>query len=354
MNGLLLINLGTPDAPTPGAVRKYLREFLSDPRVLDIHPIARSLLLHLVILPTRPQKSAAAYQKVWNHHPDAPGSPLLAYSVALTRQLQTRLGEHWRVALGMRYGQPSLQQALETLLCRPEQGRIERLVALPLYPQRASSSTGSSIEALTRTLGQRQSPPPLCILGPFFDDAGFLDALAERGRPLLAEKRPDFVLFSYHGLPERHIRKADDEYQAGGPRHCLVRPDCCDQLSAKNADCYRAQCFATTRGLVERLGLTSDQHSTCFQSRLGRTPWIRPFTDEILTHLARTGKRRLVVFCPAFVAECLETLEEIALRADAAFRAAGGESLTLVPAVNASPTWVEALAHLVEEQTQRF
>ena len=336
-NGLLLINLGTPDAPTPGAVRRYLREFLSDPRVLDIHPIGRALLLNLFILPTRPRKSAAAYQKVWTER----GSPLLFHSQDLAAGVQARLGPSWLVKLGMRYGSPAIGGALLALL----HAGVQRLVVLPLYPQYSAASTGSCIEEVFRIAGARWVTPSLSLVEPFYDDPGFIAAFAARGRPVLQAERPDHVLFSYHGLPERQIRKADDT-----AAHCLLRPDCCDAMVSANRSCYRAQCYATTRLLAAALDLRPEDYTVCFQSRLGRTPWIRPYTDKVLPELRARGKQRIVVFCPAFVADCLETVEEIGIRARADFLGAGGESLTLVPSLNAAPQWMDAVVALVHKQ----
>ena len=340
-NGLLLINLGTPDAPTPGAVRRYLREFLSDPRVLDIHPLGRALLLNLFILPTRPRKSAAAYQKVWTER----GSPLLFHSQDLTAGVQERLGPAWLVKLGMRYGAPSIGEALLALL----HAGVQRLVVLPLYPQYSAASTGSCTEEVFRIAGARWVTPNLSLVEPFFDDPGFIAAFAARGRPVLLAERPDHILFSFHGLPERQIRKADDT-----GAHCLARPDCCDRMVSANRACYRAQCYATTRLLAAALDLRADDYTVCFQSRLGRTPWIRPYTDQVLPELRARGKQRLVVFCPAFVADCLETVEEIGIRARADFLAAGGESLTLVPSLNATPAWMDAVVALVHKQSALY
>lgn len=339
MNGLLLVNVGTPDAPTPAAVRRYLREFLGDGRILDIHPIARSLLLNLVILPLRPRRSAAAYQKIWTPQ----GSPLLVHSRALVDAVQARLGPGWVVRLGMRYGHPSLASGLAEILAQP----CSRLFVLPLYPQQASSTTGATVEGVFDALRPRQSHPPLAILPPFYDDPGFLSVWVEHGRPIVQAERPDHVLFSFHGLPERQIERADRERcqdQPGAQPHCLTQPGCCDAIGRQNAACYRAQCFATARLIAERLPLRSEDYSVCFQSRLGRIPWIRPYTDQVLTSLRSAGKRRLVVFCPAFVADCLETLEEIGQRAREEFLAHGGESLTLVPAPNSAPAWADAIA----------
>lgn len=342
MNGLLLVNVGTPDEPTPAAVRRYLREFLGDGRVIDIHPIARAVLLNLLILPLRPRRSAEAYHKIWT----PAGSPLLVHSRALAEAVQARLGAGWAVRLGMRYGQPSLASALREILALG----CQRLMVLPLYPQQASSTTGATVEAVFDVLRDRQSHPSLSILPRFYDDPGFLATWVAHGQPIVDAERPDHVLFSFHGLPERQIGTADRERCAdrpGAAPHCLTRETCCDAIGPENASCYRAQCFATARLLAERLRLPPERYSVCFQSRLGRTPWIRPYTDEVLASLLASGKRRLVVFCPAFVADCLETLEEIGLRAREDFLAQGGESMTLVPAPNADPAWADSVADLV-------
>jgi ferrochelatase len=334
MTGLLLCNLGTPDAPTPRAVRRYLREFLSDPRVLDINPVGRWLLLNLIILPSRPRRSAEAYRKIWTER----GSPLLYHGEDLARAARERLGAEWAVALGMRYGRPTIASALEQLC----QAGAERVLVLPLYPQEASSTTGSTVEEVRRVAGRLGSPPRLAFVDAFYDQPGFIDAFATAGGPLLAAERPDHVLMSFHGLPERHVRKAD----ASG-RHCLVVADCCERLLEVNRHCYRAQCVATARALAARLALAPDTWSVSFQSRLGRTPWIRPYTDATLAALVARGTKRLLVFCPAFVADCLETLEEIGIRGREQFLAAGGERLTLVPSLNADPAWAAALVEMV-------
>lgn len=334
MIGFLLLNLGTPDAPTPSAVRRYLRQFLSDPRVIDIHPVARTALLELVILPLRPRKSAAAYAKVWTSE----GSPLLTHSRALEAKVRAALGPGHLVELAMRYGSPSIPQALARLTA----GGARRLVVAPLYPQYSSAATGSSVEAVFDELAGRAVVPPVSVLPAFHADPGFIQAFAAVGAPVLTRERPDHVLFSFHGLPERHVKASDHS-----GRHCLQAAGCCDAMGEANRDCYRAQCFATARALAASLALQPGSWSVCFQSRLGRTPWIKPYTDLRLDELAREGKKRLCVFCPAFVADCLETLEEIGLRAREQFVAAGGEQLTLVPSLNASDPWVEALVRLL-------
>jgi ferrochelatase len=329
--GVLLANLGTPASPRVGDVRRFLREFLSDPHVIDLPAPARRLLLELVILPFRPRRSAAAYQSIWLPE----GSPLLVHGRALREALARRLGPSYAVELAMRYGSPSIPAALARLAALD----VARILVLPLFPQYSNAATGSVVDRIEQELERRPELPPVELLPPFYADPGFVEAWTALAAPLLAAFRPDFVLLSYHGLPERQVRAED----ASGA-HCLARPDCCDALGAANRRCYRAHCFATSRALASALRLAPGAHATAFQSRLGRAPWIRPWTDELLPELAAAGRRRLAVLCPAFVADCLETLEEIGIRARASWRAAGGEELCLVPSLNASPRWVEAVA----------
>lgn len=336
--GLLLINLGTPDAPTTKAVRRYLREFLSDPRILDIHPVGRALLLHLVILPFRPAKSAHAYRAIWD---ERRGSPLLAHSRDLAAGVQQKLGADWHVELAMRYGRPSIASALEALRA----AKVDRVVVLPLYPQAATSTTATSIARVLELASQSWDPLLLDIVPPFHADPLFLDAFAAVAGPALAEIRPDHVVMSFHGVPERHIHKSDPT-----GTHCL-REGCCEPLGPRNQHCYRAQCYATAHALAARLGIT--EYTVSFQSRFGKTPWIQPHTDVTIDQLAREGKKRLAVMCPAFVADCLETLEEIGIRAREQFKAAGGEELSLVPSLNASPAWIDAVCAIARRHVER-
>lgn len=332
-HGVLLIQLGTPDAPRPREVRRYLREFLSDPRVIDLPWLPRKLLLEGFILPTRPRRSAAAYAKIWTEA----GSPLLVHSEALRDALQRRLGREAVVELGMRYGNPSLARALRRL----EEHGVREVTVLPLFPQAASSSSGSALEALFgEPAAQRLAR--IRTIPAFYGDPGFIAAWRDVAAPVLADFGAEHVLFSYHGLPERQIRAADPSRE-----HCLASPDCCEPMRAPARHCYRAQCYATTRGLVAALGLDPAQTSTSFQSRLGATPWIRPFTDHVLPELAQRGVRRLAVLCPSFVADCLETVEEIGIRAREQWTGLGGAALALVPCPNAHPAWVDAVAKLV-------
>lgn len=332
--GVLVTNLGTPDSPSTSDVRRYLRQFLSDPRVIDIPALPRWLLLECAILPRRPRASASAYRKVWTEG----GGPLLVEGNALVEGLARELGDGWLLELGMRYGNPSIPAALERLQARG----ATRLVVLQLYPHAASSSSGSSLEVIYTELARRWNVPAVSVVPPFFAEECVLDAWNESLRPHLARAQPEHVLFSFHGLPERHIRKADTEGHG-----CLDSASCCDVLGAANRDCYRAQCVDTARRLASRLDLAPDSWSISFQSRLGRTPWMRPYTDEVLVTLARQGKRRVAVCCPGFVADCLETLEEIGMREAESFRSHGGEDLTLLPSLNAHPAWIRAASALV-------
>ena len=329
--GVLLLNLGSPDAPTPRAVRRYLREFLGDPRVLDVPPLWRALVLNLGILPSRPRRAAAAYRKVWT----SSGSPLLANSHALRDALQKELGEDFLVDLAMRYGVPAIGPALDRLAAAD----VERIRVVPLFPQYASASTGSALEAVYREAGRRANVPAIDVQGPFYGEPGFLGALACVARELPESQWPDHLLISFHGLPERQLRKNDPTGQ-----HCLASSQCCDVIGPMNRLCYRAHCLATARGLASALRLRDEHWTLSFQSRLGRTPWLRPFTDEVLPELRARGVLRLAVICPSFVADCLETLEEIGIRGREQWLGLGGEELVLIPCLNAHPLWVEVLA----------
>ena len=340
-NGVLLVNLGSPDEPTPGAVRRYLREFLGDPRVLDMSSIGRALLLNLVILPFRPRRSAAAYQKVWTPE----GSPLIANGRALRDGLRKALGDDWSVELAMRYGTPTIERAVARLA----DADVERIVVVPLFPQYASASTGSALEAVYCAAAERWNVPPLDVLPSFYAESGYIAAMAAVARELPEEKLPDHVLISFHGLPERQIRKSDPT-----GAHCFASESCCDAIGPANRFCYRAQCAATARALAKALGLGSEHWTMSFQSRLGRTPWIKPYTDEVLPQLYERGFRRLAVVCPSFVADCLETIEEIGIRAQEQWLALGGEDLVLIPCVNAHATWIDTLAGWIRQRGPAF
>jgi ferrochelatase len=334
--GLLLVNLGTPLSPDPRDVRRYLREFLSDPRVIDIGALPRWLLLNLFILPFRPRRSGEAYEKIWTER----GSPLLFHTKDLAEKVQQRFGDGVVVDYAMRYGEPSVAGSLD----RFKVLAVDRIVVFPLYPQYSSAATGSSIEKVFAEASRSWNTPFVQVVPPFYDHPAFIDACAGIARPILNEAPWEKILFSFHGLPERHCLKSDDT-----GAHCLKSADCCDRIVEANRNCYRAQCFATARALASRLEISEDRRIICFQSRLGRTPWIRPYTDEVVVELAKSGVKRAMILSSAFVADCLETVEELGIRAADSFKANGGERLRLVPSLNADDAWVDGVVTLSRE-----
>lgn len=339
--GLLLINLGTPDAPRPRDVRRYLEEFLSDPRVLDINPWLRRFLLYCVILPKRPKESAEAYETIWTER----GSPLLFHGLDLVEKVASRVDSSVHVELAMRYQSPSIASRLDAF----QQAGIDRIVAFPLFPQYSSAAWGSAVEKLFVEANRRWDVPAIQVVPPYYDHPAFIESIARVAAPVLEELQPDRVVLSYHGVPERHVKKSDATGGVAGS-HCLVKRDCCAAISDANRNCYRAQCFATSRALAARLDL--EAYDVTFQSRLGRDPWIRPYTDEHLTELAQQGVKRVAILSPAFVADCLETIEELGIRAVEDFRAAGGEELRLVPSLNAEDHWADAVVQIARDSVR--
>jgi ferrochelatase len=322
--GVLLVNLGTPDSPAVRDVRRYLREFLSDPLVIDLPAPARWLLLHAVILPFRPRRSAAAYAAIWTEE----GSPLLVHSSAFAASLAKALGEGFVVELAMRYGRPAVAPALH----RMASAGVTDLIVLPLFPQHAASSSGSAIEHVRAEAVRVRGLPEPSVLGAFFAEPAFVGALWEASREPLRAFDADHVLLSFHGVPERHVLRTTGNSVGW---------------------CYRAQCFATARAFAKAAGLAPDRTSAAFQSRLGRTPWIRPYLDDRLVELAGSGVRRLAVLCPSFVADCLETVEELGLRGRERWSELGGTAFELVPCLNAHPAWVKCAAGWIREAAHR-
>jgi len=334
--GVLLLNLGTPDSPSVRDVRRYLREFLSDPRVLTMHPVVRWLLLNLVILPRRPRATASAYSKIWTEA----GSPLLINGRKLALAVGEDLGSDFQVELAMRYQKPAIRSTLE----RMQQAGAARVVVIPLFPQYSEAATGSAVAKAEEENQQLAIPMDLTTLGDFYDDAGFIEAQTETIRPLLGAKAWDHILFSYHGLPESQIRRVPG---------CLSDPECCDGIDHGRLRCYRAQCFATTRALWGALAPEdggSLTHGSSFQSRLTREPWIKPYTDFVLPELYAAGKRRLLVVCPAFAADNLETLEEVGIRLREQWAQLGGKDFDLAPCVNDSPRFARAVSDWVRAE----
>lgn len=324
--GLLLVNLGTPDSPGTKDVRRYLKEFLTDPRVIDIPTPIRLILLYAFILPFRPRQSAQAYQSIWRND----GSPLLIHSIQLKKRLQQTLSNQFKVALGMRYGNPTIELALSELK------DCQSITVLPLFPQYSSAATGSAIEAVLDVIKTYQTQPNLRIIRDFYNHPGFIQSMAAQIRPYLDDHQ--HVLFSYHGLPERQIIKG------GCDKICV---DNCPIPENKQPACYRAQCYATSAALSETLALQANRYSTAFQSRLGRTPWIQPYTDEILPIFIKRGIKNLLVACPSFTVDCLETLEEIGIRAKEQWLKSGGTKLTLVPCVNDHSMWIKGIQDII-------
>jgi len=330
--GVLLINLGTPADCKPRDVGKYLQEFLMDPRVIDIRGFERWVLTRLLIIPFRKKKSARAYAKIWRKE----GAPLLYYSERLCQALTEELGGAYHVEFGMRYGQPSIAGALQKLKS------CASLQILPLFPQYSSVATGSVITKVLDYLRQQRVIPSLQIHSDFFVDGEFIAAYSELIKENLQEKNFEKLIFSYHGLPQRHITKSCAVACEG------VLP--CPTVSTHNRYCYRAQCYATSQALAKALALQPSQYIVSFQSRLGKMPWIKPYTDELLIQLRAQGVNDIAIACPSFVADCLETLEEIDIRGRAQWQALGGQGFVLLPCLNDDKRWVKALAGLVEER----
>jgi ferrochelatase len=331
-HALLLVNLGSPASTEVADVRRYLNQFLMDPYVVDLPWPLRRLLVSLILL-KRPAASAHAYASIWWQD----GSPL----VVLSKRLQAAMKAQWTqgpVELAMRYGEPSIETVLKGLAA---QG-IQQVTLAPLYPQFADSTTTTVIEEAKRVVRAANLDIRFSLLAPFYDQPEYIDALVDSARPYLKQDF-DHLLLSFHGLPERHLRKLDPR------KHCLKGPDCCRTAPPQVlATCYRAQCMRSAAAFAERMGLRPEQWSVSFQSRLGRDKWIEPYTESRLEELAGQGVKKLLVMCPAFVADCIETLEEIGDRGREQFQAAGGESLQLVPCLNDHPSWVAALKTLSE------
>jgi ferrochelatase len=334
--GILLVNLGTPDSTATGDVRKYLREFLMDGRVIDIPYINRWMLINMIIAPFRAPKSAHEYKKLWTDR----GSPLLFHTLDLRDKLAQKLdSKEFMVSAAMRYQTPSIESGLEEL----RKAKVNKIIVLPLFPQYASASTGSVIDRVMEIARGWQIIPEFSFISNFIEQPLFIEAWAERGRAMLEGKEYDRILFSYHGLPQRQILKGsvDGYCQLGA---------CCNKYGPNNYYCYRAQCFQTTRLIAAKLGIPEEKTVNCFQSRLGRDPWVKPYTDEVIEELTKKGVKKVLAFSPAFVADCLETTVEVAEEYHDKFMAAGGEVWDLVPSLNSEETWVECVKQMVLEK----
>ena len=333
---VLLTNLGSPDSTDVSDVRKYLNQFLMDPYVIQLPWILRRLIVSLFVLPSRPKASAHAYQSIWWEE----GSPLVVLSQRLLEAVKKNTDVP--VAMAMRYGSPSIESQLLELAKRDG---IKEILLVPLYPHYADSTIKTTIEEAKSIIARNKLEVKLVVLQPFYEEPDYIDALVASTAPWLnAEGSFDHILFSYHGLPELHLTKADPTGS-----HCLKRDDCCQVASPAHATCYRHQVLRTTERFVEKAGLKPDQYSVAFQSRLGRAKWLEPSTVDTLEKLAQKGVKNLLVMCPAFVTDCLETLEEIALQGAEEFKQAGGESLTLIPCLNDHEQWVSVISRWCEE-----
>jgi ferrochelatase len=333
MKAVLLVQLGTPDKPEKSDVKRYLKEFLNDPRVIDYPTLKRTLLVNGIIIPNRLNNSTAIYKKVWTDK----GSPLLFHTVELTKKLQEELGHEYQVKYAMRYQNPSLESVLKEM----EKKAYEDIIVIPLYPQYASSSTGTAVQKLMEIVSKWEVTPSMRIISKFYDHEGFLNAVAEKGK-MHNWKDYDKVIFSFHGLPVRHLQKG---CKVEGCRE----EDCITKCVDARQYCYRSTSYETARRVADKIGIPKEHYEVAFQSRLGREQWIMPYSDQIIKDLAAKGAKKLLMFSPAFVADCLETIVEIGEEYQEIFHEAGGDKVQLVESLNSSDTWVKALASMVKK-----
>lgn len=333
---VLLVNLGSPDSTAVPDVKRYLSEFLGDERVIDKPASAflRSILVNGIIIPSRAKTSAHAYKQVWT--PD--GSPLIVISKSVRDKLAAMLGASTPVYLAMRYGNPSIA----SLVAKIAADGIEELLLFPQYPHYAMASWETVVVRVMEEVARQSPKLRVTTIQPFYADADYIEALHAVSAPFIA-KPHDYVLFSFHGLPERHMREADSSHA-----HCLTVADCCNTCSPAHATCYRSQCFATTRAFAARAGIGASRHSISFQSRLKGEPWLSPYTDYEFQRLPKNGVKKLLVMSPAFTADCLETLEELQQQGRDTFLAAGGESFQQIPCPNDHPAFIDFLAKRVQ------
>lgn len=335
--GVLLVNLGSPDSPNPKDVKTYLDEFLMDERVIDVPYLLRSFIVRGIVLNTRPKASAAAYQKIWWEE----GSPLIVISERLQEKIQKQID--FPVALAMRYGSMTIKKGLQELV---DQG-VDEVLMIPLYPQFAMATTETILVKAEEV--RKAFFPNLSItdLPAFYNDSDYIDVLSNSISRHLQGQSYDHVLFSYHGVPERHIKKSDITKS-----HCKIDGSCCATASKAHQFCYRHQCFEVTRLVAEKLNLKEGAFSTSFQSRLGFDPWLQPYTDRTIERLGKNGVKNLAIVTPAFVSDCLETLEEIAMEGQEIFHEVGGKNYTTVPCLNDDQEWVNLLSKWINHWGQ--
>lgn len=334
MKGALLINLGSPESPNPKDVKKYLGEFLMDERVIDLAKPLRIFLVKGIILNTRPRKSAKAYKKIWWKE----GSPLIVLSQRLQEAVQKKVSVP--IGLAMRYGTPSIEQGIKELV---DQG-VDEIMLIPLYPQFAMATTETILVSAENIRDEKYPDLEFTVLPPFYNHPDYVRVLSESIQEYLSDKDWEHLLFSYHGIPERHIRKSDVTKS-----HCKIDKSCCQTASKAHQYCYRHQCYETTRQVAEYLGLKEDRFSTSFQSRLGVDPWLQPYTDQTVARFAKKGTKKMAIVTPAFVSDCLETLEEIGMEAVEDFEEKGGEELHVVPCINTRKDWVNVMSRWIDQ-----
>jgi ferrochelatase len=334
MKGALLINLGSPESPNPKDVKKYLGEFLMDERVIDLAKPLRTFLVKGIILNTRPKKSAKAYKKIWWKE----GSPLIVLSQRLQEAVQKKVSVP--IGLAMRYGTPSIEQGIKELV---DQG-VDEIMLIPLYPQFAMATTETILVLAENIRDEKYPDLEFTVLPPFYNHSDYVRVLSESIQEYLSDKDWEHLLFSYHGIPERHIRKSDVTKS-----HCKIDKSCCQTTSKAHQYCYRHQCYETTRQVAEYLGLKEDRFSTSFQSRLGVDPWLQPYTDQTVARFAKKGTKKMAIVTPAFVSDCLETLEEIGMEAVEDFEEKGGEELHVVPCINTRKDWVNVMSRWIDQ-----
>ncbi len=329
---VLLVNLGSPDSPSVPDVRRYLNEFLMDERVMDLSWPVRRFVVGMILI-KRPAESGHAYDKIWTKD----GSPLVVSSKHVQAELQKRLNVP--VELAMRYQNPSIESAVQKLAAKG----VKDVLLIPLFPHYAMSSYETAVVRVQELAAKYAPDMKVTVQPPYYDSPDFIAALVASAADFLKQDY-DHLLFSYHGIPERHLHKSDPT-----GCHCLKVENCCEVASPAHATCYRAQCFATTREFVKLAGIPKEKYSVSFQSRLGKDPWLKPYTDYELVRLAQEGKKRMMVICPAFVSDCLETIEEIGMRGCEDFMAASGKEYTRIPCMNEHPLWIKALENMVNK-----
>ncbi|CDZ79757.1 Ferrochelatase [Candidatus Rubidus massiliensis] len=332
--GVLLINLGTPDSPSNRDVYKYLIEFLTDKRVITSSWILRQILVRGFIVPRRYKQSAASYRAIWTKN----GSPLLTHGQNLTKALQDYLGENFVIELAMRYQNPSIKKALKNIL----EYDLEKLIIFPLFPQYASATTGSVHEKVMDYFKNEQVIPNITFVEQYAAHPALIDSFIAVSKEKL-QNHYDHILFSFHGLPKSHLTSLDKK------NHCFKKTNCCQTLCTDNAKCYSAQCYSTAFAIANQLNLSKDDYSISFQSRLGKEPWLEPYTTNTIKDLVSIGKKKIAVFCPSFICDCLETTFEIGVEYQEEFKKLGGEVLDLIPGLNDHPVWVSGLANIIKE-----